>query len=149
LVLGGCDRFDQPNKIMPELGLRDLKGDPILSASMKGRPWVINVWLPGCDVCARQVPALEEVRAEFEPKGVGFLALSVVPEPATTRDWAKEMGIATTVAVASGPILDPLGVRGTPSTLIVDKSGRIVVLAQGKRSRRFFAARLREVMQGQ
>lgn len=50
------------------------------------------------------------------------------------------------IAVAESELLEPLGVRGLPSTVFIDAEGRIVAAATGARSERFFDRRVRELL---
>jgi peroxiredoxin len=141
-----CRGYEKTDRPMPELGLTTLDGRAISLQSMKGQPWVVNVWLPDCAPCAREAPALEAARREFEPAGVRFLALSLVPDRALTRRAAEAMQLSMEVATAAGPVLGPLGLREAPSTLFVSRDGRIVGLASGGRDRSFFEAHVRELI---
>ena len=132
----GCDHYETPNQPFPDLGLKTLEGESISAASFQGKPWVISVWLPGCESCARQSPLLGALRERYEAKGIGFLAISLVPDRDVTRDAAKQMGISLPVAVASREVLSPLSVNATPSTIFLSKDGRIVAAASGSRTRR-------------
>lgn len=46
-ALAGCDWYEKPARAFPDLKLRDLDGNAITLDSMRGRPWVVEVWLPG------------------------------------------------------------------------------------------------------
>lgn len=41
---GGFDAYEIVDRPLPELPIRALDGEPI---AFDGRPWLINVWLPG------------------------------------------------------------------------------------------------------
>jgi cytochrome oxidase Cu insertion factor (SCO1/SenC/PrrC family) len=45
--LSGCDWYEKPGRAFPDLGLRDLDGNAITLSALRGRPWVVEVWLPG------------------------------------------------------------------------------------------------------
>lgn len=144
----GCDYYEKPNKLMPDLGLVALDGMPLSPESMKGSAWVITAWLPGCHVCAREVPELEAVRREYEPLGVRFLAVSIDSDVEATRRAAARTGLIMQVATAQGPVLDPLGLKGVPSTVFLSKEGRIVASASGTQGKRFLERRTQELIRG-
>jgi hypothetical protein len=123
-----------------------LDGSAISPELMRGSPWVITAWLPGCAPCAKEIPEVEALRAEYEPRGVKFLALSVDADADNARLWAPRMGLSMRVATASGPVLDPLGLRGVPATLVISKDGRISARGSGPRSRGFLQRRVAELL---
>jgi hypothetical protein len=93
------------------------------------------------------LPELEAVRAEWEPKGVGFLALSLHPDVDDVKEAVAKIGIRMPVALADGPVLAELGAAGIPATVFVSHDGRIVAVANGERSRRFFARRVEALVE--
>ena len=47
LLLIGCDYADRPRRGLPEhFKAESLTGETIDRDTLKGRPWVINVWVP-------------------------------------------------------------------------------------------------------
>jgi hypothetical protein len=92
------------------------------------------------------LPELEAVRREFEPLGVGFIALSLERDEAKVRRAVAELGVTMTVATVTGEVLAPLGVGEVPSTVFIDADGTLVAAASGPRSERFLAARARELL---
>lgn len=141
-VLAACDDFERRDRPWPDLELKTLEGTPIPVESMAGSPWLVSVWLPRCGSCAHEVPEVEAVRQQYESRGVKFLALSINDDPVIAAQGAKTMGISIPVAVAGGPVMDKLGVRVVPATVVVSPDGRIVGSASGLRSRQSLARRL-------
>ena len=48
LVLAGCDYAERPHRGIPEhFRAESLTGETIDRDTLKGHPWVINVWVPG------------------------------------------------------------------------------------------------------
>lgn len=145
-LAGGCDYYEKPNQPMPDLGLSKADGRSLSPEMMKGSPWIISVWLPGCGICAREVPVLESVRREYEPKGIKFLALSIDADAEASQWSAGKMGITTDIAVATGPVLERLGLRGVPATLFVSSDGTVIARASGARGRGFFERRADDLL---
>lgn len=93
------------------------------------------------------MPELEKVRAEFEPQGVGFLALSLEPNEQSVERAAAKLGIQMPVAVTEDEVLGPFGVNAIPSTVFVDRNGVIVAAASGARDRGFMERRVRALLE--
>jgi len=131
----GCEWADHPAIPVPSsTEWRLLDGGTLRAEDLRGHPWVIALWVPGCHVCAREAPRLEALRREFEPRGVRFVALSLEPDEALVRDGARKLGFQLPLAVTRDEVLGPLGVRAVPSIAWVDASGTIRTAATGERS---------------
>jgi len=47
LTLLACERYDRLDRPFPEITATALDGTVIKPADLRGKPWVINVWVPG------------------------------------------------------------------------------------------------------
>lgn len=48
LAVAGCDVYDKPNRPVPDdLEFRTLDGEKLRRSDLVGKPWVINIWVPG------------------------------------------------------------------------------------------------------
>jgi thiol-disulfide isomerase/thioredoxin len=64
-------------KPLPDFALRDLAGQPVTAASLRGRPAVLNLWFTTCAPCLAEIPALNRFRQQHPD--VAFLALTYEP----------------------------------------------------------------------
>jgi len=142
-LAAGCEPYEKPFRPLPaSFEVTTLTGEKLSAAELKGRPWVINLWVPGCGSCVREFPDLESVRHEFEPQGVGFLAVSLEPDTGLVMSAVRRLELGITVATTRGETLGPLNVNQVPSTVFVNSEGIIVAAASGARKRSFFEARV-------
>ena len=147
LWLAGCDYVERPGRPFPETFVaRTLDGKVDDRSTLKGKPWVLNIWLPACGICAREFPELEAVRRKYEDQGVGFLAISVEQDPGLVEQAAKKISLPLDVAYAQSEVLGPLGVRLLPSTVFVDENGVIVAAVNGAKDAAYFERRVRELL---
>jgi hypothetical protein len=47
LVLAGCETYSRPNRDLPTFKATGLDGTDWSREALAGRPWVINLWVPG------------------------------------------------------------------------------------------------------
>ena len=87
------------------------------------------------------------MRAEYESKGVGFLALCLEPDEQQVRAGAERNKLQMRVAIAEDEVLGPFGVDRVPSTVFLDANGTIVAAASGPRDKGFFERRVRALME--
>jgi hypothetical protein len=47
-ALAACEHYERPNRPLPEdFSAVTLAGQTLDRDALRGRPWVVNVWLPG------------------------------------------------------------------------------------------------------
>ncbi len=47
LLLAGCQKVDRPNRPLPDFKATRLDGTKLTRESLRGKPWLINLWVPG------------------------------------------------------------------------------------------------------
>lgn len=120
---------------LPALSAPTLGGGQLDLASFRGRVLVINVWGSWCSPCRAEAPELEKVYQATRARGVEFVGIN-------TRDprTANAQAFVRTFKLTFPSLLDPDGAllarfNGTvpaqfvPSTLVVDRQGRIAAIA--------------------
>ena len=122
-----------PPQPAPEVGFTDVDGKPASLADFRGKPAVVNLWATWCRPCLREMPSLERLQAKFD----GRLTVAAVSED---RGGAKLVGSFVAAHGLQGLkiYLDPksdvghaFGVRGLPTTIIIDAEGRVVGRVEG------------------
>lgn len=119
----------------PAVAGKTLEGKDISLADFKGSVVVLNVWGSWCPPCRAEAADFQQAYVENEPKGVRFLGIN-------TRDATQANALAFTDSknVTYPSLWDPDGreiikFRGNlnpnaiPSTLVIDRQGRIAARA--------------------
>lgn len=106
----------------------DLNGQPVDTATWRGQPGVINVWASWCAPCRAEAPELVAV-AKRNPK-VNFLGLDTRDNDASARAFVKKYNINyPNLPDPNGQLVllfaDSLPPQAIPSTLLIDKQGRV------------------------
>lgn len=112
----------------PVLTGTDLNGDPVDTATWKGQPGVINVWASWCAPCRAEAPELVAV-AQKNPD-VNFLGLDTRDSDAPARAFVEKFGITyPNLPDPNGQLVlkfsDSLPPQAIPSTLLIDREGRV------------------------
>jgi thiol-disulfide isomerase/thioredoxin len=90
---------------------------------------LLNFWATWCAPCIREMPALDRVQARFEEAGLTVVAVSEdfaglpVVRPFFERLKLEHLQVYLDVDFA---LLKALGVQGLPTTLLIDRQGRLV-----------------------
>lgn len=121
----------------PELAGVTLDDDDFALSDYRGEVVVLNVWASWCAPCRAEAPELQEVWEEFEGDGVQFIGLNTRDAPIAARGFVETMGITfPSVQDSDGRLQllfsDSLPPQAIPSTLIIDREGRVAARALGK-----------------
>ena len=114
------------NKPAPSFKLPQLK-DPSKSFSaeeMRGRVWLLNVWVSWCISCRDEHPLL----IEYARTGaVPIYGLNYKDRPEDALAWLQELGDPYVLSVSDldGRIGIDYGVYGAPETYLIDQQGVI------------------------
>ncbi|MEQ8210145.1 MAG: redoxin domain-containing protein [Lacipirellulaceae bacterium] len=110
-------------------------GKKVTRDTLKGKPTLLDVWFLACPNCKTQTPVLEEVYQELKDEDVAFYAVntdraSVANETIekTLKQWGTEMPILRDTT--SSAYIN-LKVRVSPTTLLLDKEGRLQYIRIG------------------
>ncbi|MGH6959882.1 MAG: TlpA family protein disulfide reductase, partial [Dongiaceae bacterium] len=123
-----------PPRPAPASAFQDAQGREIRLADFAGRVVLVNLWATRCAPCVDELPALDRLQAELGGDDFMVLALSldhlgseVVP-PFLAKLGIEHPGIYLDPQRAIGR---ELGVEGLPTTLLLDRQGRIVGMLLG------------------
>lgn len=126
--------FAEP-KALPEIGLVGMDDAPRSLAEYRGKWVLVNFWATWCPPCVAEMPALDRAQAALSPQGIEVLALSSdragrgVVEPFYRRTELQHLKMWFDARGATGRAL---GIRGLPTTLILDRGGREVARLEGE-----------------
>jgi thiol-disulfide isomerase/thioredoxin len=116
----------------PVLSGTALDGQKLSLAQDKGDVVVVNVWGSWCSPCREEAPALEETYQKYQDKGVRFAGIN-------TRDVnAAALAFVHSANITYPSFQDPdetmllqfkslIPAVDIPSTVILDRSGRVAV----------------------
>ncbi len=106
----------------------------------RGQVVVVNVWGSWCAPCIAEAPALQAVHEQTQADGVSFVGINTKDGAAAARAHEKRFGVTyPSIDDDGGRVL--LDLRGTlspsaiPSTLVLDREGRVAARILGKANR--------------
>ena len=116
----------------PPLQLASLDSAPTSSVpdALRGQVWVLNVWASWCAPCRAEAPVLETVWRQVEGEGVQFVGLDTRDTEAAALAFLDAYDVTyPNVIDADGRLQllfsDTLPPQAIPSTLVVDREGRV------------------------
>ncbi|UCA10055.1 DsbE family thiol:disulfide interchange protein [Aeromonas enteropelogenes] len=105
-----------------------LGGVAIDTASLKGEPFVLNVWASWCPNCRAEHPLLGELASTVPLYGLNYR-----DKGDAARAWLMEAGnpYRAVLADPDGKLALELGVYGTPETYLFDADGTLLTRHTG------------------
>jgi peroxiredoxin len=104
-------------------------------ADQRGKVVLINFWATWCPPCREEMPAMERLWRQHKDNGFVLLAVSVDAKADLVPPFVGEHKLTFPVAVdAKMDVANLYGVKGLPSSFIVDPKGTLTALAIGPRA---------------
>ena len=120
----------------PILTGETLAGEILSSESFAGDVVVVNVWASWCAPCRSEAPSLERLSKDFADQGVVFIGLNTRDSDTSARSFVERFGIGYPNVIDRDGVLqlgfrDSLPPRAIPSTLVIDRSGKVAARVLG------------------
>jgi thiol-disulfide isomerase/thioredoxin len=121
--------------IPPDLVFQDAEGRETRFDAFRGQGLVVNFWATWCPPCVAEMPALDRAHAALAREGIEVLALSSdrgarnQVEPFYRRTGLQHLAMWFDPRGAVGRAF---GIRGLPTTLILDRRGLEVARLEGE-----------------
>ncbi len=125
-----------PPRPAPALRLPDLDEEVVDLASLRGKVVVVNFWATWCPPCRREMGSLERLYQALADKGVVVLGVNVGEDAETIFSFLGMVEPSPSFPMLldrDSTTVEAWGVRGLPTTFVVDREGRIVYRAVGGR----------------
>ncbi|TQS87195.1 TlpA family protein disulfide reductase [Arthrobacter sp. TS-15] len=111
-------------------------GAVVKSTAWQGAVAVLNVWYAACAPCRTEAPTLEALYQESKSEGVLFYGINLRDTAATAAAFERTFGTTyPSFNDANGSILlalaDYVPPRAVPTTLVLDKQGRVTARVLG------------------
>ncbi|OIV39012.1 redoxin domain-containing protein [Mangrovactinospora gilvigrisea] len=119
----------------PDIGGKTLDGKSVKLSDYRGKVVVLNVWGSWCAPCRKEAPVFAKVSRSEAKNGVQFLGLNTRDtDLSQPRAFEKDFGIAyPSIQDEAGNLIlrfkGNLPPQTIPSTLVIDRRGRIAVRA--------------------
>ncbi len=116
----------------PEVGFT-LDGKPISLADLRGRVVLLNFWATWCGPCAAEMPSLDRLEAMLGGDGFTVVAISEDRSPAVIQPFFEQLGIRRLARYhdPAGALARAFGIRGLPTTALIDRHGRVIGRMEG------------------
>lgn len=124
----------------PDFSIKDTEGKPFSLAAVKGhKSTLIIFWSIFCEPCRTEMPAIQKMHDKYKDAGLEVVSIALDGEPLKTSivGFAKQEGYSFRVLIDEldsqemFKVADPYGVGGTPTTYLLDRGGKVVLVKAG------------------
>ena len=116
----------------PAFTLATRAGQDVSLAQYKGQVVMLNFWASWCGPCRQEMPLLESIYKKYNKMGFTMLGVNVEPNSNAANEWLKATPVSFPILYDRDSRVSKLyDVAGMPSTVIIDRSGKVRVLHRG------------------
>jgi len=120
---------------LPDIWGPTLDGGQLSLSSLAGHVVVLNVWASWCGPCRQESPQLARVARSTAARGVRFVGIDEQDQTSAAQAFATQAGATYPHLVdQNGSTLASLRLvpaNGIPSTLVIDRDGRVAARVIG------------------
>ena len=116
----------------PQFSIAARGGKTVNLAQYKGQVVMINFWATWCGPCRQEMPLLESIYKKYNKMGFTLLGVNVEPDSKPAEDWLKATPVSFPILFdTKSEVSKMYEVSGMPSTVIVDRKGKVRVIHHG------------------
>lgn len=117
---------------VPSLRLPDSDGKIVDIATYSGKVVLLNFWATWCPPCRQELPSLSRLKKQFGKDAFEILAVNVGEDPESVFDFIGNPDYPV-IFDHDSKAMTNWSVKVVPTTLLVDRQGRIAFRAVGGR----------------
>jgi peroxiredoxin len=120
---------------MPEIGLKDLSGRVVNTASLAGKVVVVDFWATWCAPCREELPVLQKLYKKYGAQGLVVVGVSVDKESDNIKQFLQKMPLSFPIVHdAAHSVSGKYAPPRMPSSYIVDRKGIVRYVHGGYRA---------------
>jgi peroxiredoxin len=112
----------------PALTFKDLAGNEVSLAALKGKVVVVDFWATWCPPCRVEIPGYIEMQKKYGQDGLVIVGVSLDQKgPKHVQKFVEANAMNYTVVMGDNAAVDAFGgFQAIPTTFLIGRDGRIV-----------------------
>ena len=108
-------------------------GSTVSLDDFKGKFVLLNFWATWCAPCREEMPSMSNLHGQLKSKGLEVVGVHVGPSLAGVKKFLNEVPVDFTILLDKDMSLSGWGVRGLPTTFLINPEGKMIYSAVGER----------------
>jgi thiol-disulfide isomerase/thioredoxin len=118
----------------PAFSLPTAKGETVALERLRGRVVYVDFWASWCGPCKRSFPWMNDLLQRYAAQGFTIVAINVDKKREDAERFLAQIPAQFTIVYdAAGATPSAYGVKGMPSSYLIDAKGTVVAVEQGYR----------------
>lgn len=132
----------------PDFTLPDLEGNSLTLSDFKGRVIILNFWATWCPPCRKEIPDFVELYEKYKDEGLLIIGVNLDRgDSRTVKQFSKNYKINYPIVLGNVNVTqDYGGIRGIPTTFVIDRKGNIKKKYVGYRPKATFEEAVKRLL---
>lgn len=125
-----------PPLAAPGFTLPDMDGEMHSLNDFRGKVVMLNFWATWCPPCRREMPSMQRLYEKYRERGLAVVAVNQFEDPDLVFEFTGRLSLEPTFPILfdrESRVSEQYGVKGLPTTYLLDKTGKIQFRAIGGR----------------
>jgi peroxiredoxin len=138
----------EDREMAPDFTLNDASGDPVTLSALRGKVVLLNFWATWCVPCNVEIPWFIELQKSRKSAGLEILGVSLDDDGwKSVKPYVEARNVNYRMVIGDQDVARLYdGVTSLPTTLIIDRSGRIAAVHVGLCSKREYEGDVNAVL---
>jgi cytochrome c biogenesis protein CcmG/thiol:disulfide interchange protein DsbE len=124
-VFTGCQLSSGGSTVGGDFTLNNLSGKEVSLSDYTGKIVILNFWATWCSPCRQEIPDFVDVFDDYKNEDIQFLGISN-EDVYTLRNFVLKYDINYPILVDDAGVMNNWGIKGIPTTFIIDREGKII-----------------------
>ena len=108
-----------------DLTMTDTQGNSYTAAQLRGKVVIIDFWFTTCAPCIQEMPDLNKIKEDFGTDEVAYFGVTYDEKPKVEK-FLTRVKYNYSIIPNARNLTDRFGITFYPTTLVIDKEGKIV-----------------------
>jgi peroxiredoxin len=136
----------EPGQLAPDFVVQFADGQKTMLSDWQGKPVVLNFWATWCAPCREEMPEFVAAYERYQDDELVILGVNAQETAGQAAEFMRGFAMDFPVALDSrGDVQQLYNVRGLPTTVFIDREGRIVERWAGLLNQRMLEELLAEI----
>jgi cytochrome c biogenesis protein CcmG/thiol:disulfide interchange protein DsbE len=124
-------------EVAPAFSLPGADGRTVALEALRGQVVYVDFWASWCGPCRRSFPWMNELHRKYSARGLAIVAINVDAKRGDAEAFLRRYPAGFTIAYdGAGATPRAYDVKAMPSSYLIDRDGRTVVIERGFRDER-------------